>query len=280
MSRTFKLYREFGSLNSPPVFNAFQQGILATGNKIVNSNEDVAVIWSGLWHGRMSGNQTIYHRRIRQEKPTIIIEVGNLLRNYTWRIGINNINALGEFGNSDNLDYDRPKKLSIDLKPVKQNRKSEILIAGQHELSLQWETQPPMSVWVDRIASELKKYTNRTIKFRPHPRARYGTSYQINKYSVDRPAQLPGSYDDYNFDYNYHCVINFNSGPSVQAAVNGCPVICDQSSLAYPVSDQIENIENISLLDREDWFIKLSHTEWTVEEIASGIPLRRLLPYL
>ena len=38
----------------------------------------------------------------------------------------------------------------------------------------------------------------------------------------------------------------------------------------------IENIENILLPDREVWFLKLCHTEWLVDEIAKGIPLKRL----
>ena len=87
---------------------------------------------------------------------------------------------------------------------------------------------------------------------------------------------LPNTYDSFDFDYNYHCVINYNSGPTVQAAINGVPVICDQSGLAYPVSDRLENIENIQLPNREEWFLKLCHTEWTVDEISQGIPLSRI----
>jgi hypothetical protein len=278
--KTFRLYREYGSLNSPPVFDAFQQGIISSGNKIVDNNEDVAVIWSGLWHGRMAQNQSIYHRRRQLGLPTVIIEVGNLIRNQTWRIGINNVNALGEFGNQQNLDLDRPKKLSVNLMSEKQNRRADILIAGQHELSVQWEKQPTIKSWVETTVNEIKKYTDRSIKFRPHPRAHYGTNHRVSGVEIERPILVPGTYDSYNFNYNYHCVINFNSGPAVQAAINGCPVICDSSSLAYPVSDKIKSIENVKLFDREDWFTKLCHTEWSVEEITQGIPLSRLMPYL
>jgi hypothetical protein len=162
----------------------------------------------------------------------------------------------------------------------KQNRRANILIAGQHELSIQWEKQPSVKSWVETTVNEIKKYTDRQIKFRPHPRAHYGTNNRVSGVEIERPILIPGTYDSYNFNYNYHCVINFNSGPAVQAAINGCPVICNSSSLAYPVSDKIENIEKIKLFDREDWFIKLCHTEWTVEEINQGIPLLRLMSYL
>jgi hypothetical protein len=75
-------------------------------------------------------------------------------------------------------------------------------------------------------------------------------------------------------------VVNHNSGPAVQAAINGIPVVCDRSSLAFPVSNSIENINNATLPDRQDWFLKLCHTEWTVDEIAKGIPITRLVPEL
>jgi hypothetical protein len=71
-------------------------------------------------------------------------------------------------------------------------------------------------------------------------------------------------------------VINHNSGPAVQAAINGTPTICDPSSLAFPMSEKWENLENPQLPNREDWFLKLCHTEWTVDEIAQGIPINRL----
>jgi hypothetical protein len=47
--------------------------------------------------------------------------------------------------------------------------------------------------------------------------------------------------------------------------------------LAYPVSGKIEEIETVNLPDRNHWFVKLCHTEWTEEEIAQGIPIARLI---
>jgi hypothetical protein len=93
---------------------------------------------------------------------------------------------------------------------------------------------------------------------------------------MEIPKQVVGSYDDFDIDYLYHCVINHNSGPAVQAVIKGIPIICDSTSLAAPVSNKIENIENLQLLERDDWFVKLCHTEWTVDEIIKGIPLQRL----
>ena len=83
----FRLYREYGALNSPPVFDAFEKGLRSLGHEIVTRNEDVAVIWSVLWQGRMARNQQVY----QSGKPIVIIEVGNLHRGKTWRISLNHI---------------------------------------------------------------------------------------------------------------------------------------------------------------------------------------------
>lgn len=274
----FRLYKEFGALNSQPIFSAFEQGIIKLGHTISNDADAIPVIWSVLWRGRMFPNRNVYNAAKKNQLPVVIIEVGNLKRNYTWRIGIDNINNLGFFENNSNLDHNRPKKLGIFLKDFQLNRKPEILIAGQHEQSLQWQGQPSMHGWINYQIHQIKKYTDRKIVFRPHPR------WPINPVHKDlqvvRPRKIQNDAEVYDNDFHYHCVINHNSGPSVYATLEGVPVICDSSSLAFPVSENIENIENPRVFDREEWLVKLSHTEWTVDEIQCGVPLMRLIPEL
>ena len=272
----FKLYREYGALNSKPVFDAFEAGVKLHGHEIVENGEDVAVIWSVLWQGRMAGNQKIYNVCKALNKPIIILEVGSLKRNETWKVGLGHINNLGFFGNSENLDHERPQKLGLALAPLQTERRAEILIAGQHEHSLQWQGQQSMVKWVQDTVYKLRNHTQRKIVVRPHPRSNF--YLDMPSVTIDRPLRVPNTYDDFNIDYNYHCVINFCSGPSMQAAINGVPVICDSTSLASEISEKIENIENLQMPDRTEWFVKLCHTEWTVTEIQQGIPLARLLP--
>ena len=64
--------------------------------------------------------------------------------------------------------------------------------------------------------------------------------------------------------WDYDAVINYNSGPGIQAVIAGVPAIVDSSSLAYNVTD------------REQWLIDICHTEYTVEEIESGTWVRRI----
>jgi hypothetical protein len=274
----FKIYKENGALNSKPVFDAFEQGINRLGYQIVQSQEDIPVIWSVLWQGRMKSNRQIYENAIKLNKPIIIIEVGNLKRGITWRISVDHVNRNGYFGNEKDLDSHRIEKLNVHLHPERTIRKDQILIACQHRSSLQWQDMPPTESWIRKIVDTVKQYSDRKIVVRPHPRS--PLSLVSNEFEIKKPQKILETYDDFDIKYNFHCVINHNSGPSVQSAINGTPTICDISSLAYPVSSTFEQIENVILPDRSKWFIELAHTEWTLEEIASGMPLSRLIDYL
>ena len=80
--------------------------------------------------------------------------------------------------------------------------------------------------------------------------------------------------------YNYHAIVNHNSGPGIQAALAGCRPIVSASSLAAPVGHLIENIEQPYDIDRTEWLHSIAHTEWTVDELATGDWYTRLLPAL
>jgi hypothetical protein len=270
-----KIYRQFGALNSQAVFDAFSHGIQQLGHEIVEDNEDVAVIWSVLWQGRMMQNQAVYRAAKAANKPIMILEVGNLARGSSWRVSIDNINGRGKFANQHDLDYSRPSRLKVELKPNLVNRRREILIASQHSFSLQWEGMPTMEQWIQNTVNKIKQYSDRAIVVRPHPRSPIHTN--IPGVKIEVPQRVPNTYDGFNIDYNYHCVINHNSGPAVQAAIEGAPIICDESSLAASISEKWENLENPVLPDRQEWFVQLCHTEWLLEELAQGIPQARLI---
>lgn len=270
----FRLYREYGALNSPPVFDAIEQGLKHQGHEIVADNEDVSVIWSVLWSGRMQRNKQIYDNCQHLGKAVMIVEVGNLKRGETWRISLDHINKLGKFANEDNLDISRPQKLGVELQQPPAKRRGEILIACQHQESLQWQGMPAMKDWVADTIEKIKQHTHRRIRVRYHPRSAF--PFKQSGVEIERPVRVPDTYDEFDIFYNYHCVVNHNSGPAVQAAINGIPILCDPSSLAADMSIKWSELDNPYVPERQEWFLKLCHTEWTVEEIRQGIPISRL----
>jgi len=266
------------ALQSQPIWGAFLDGCRQIGIEPVEGvkNADMAVIWSVLWNGRMRMNQTIYEHYRNLNKPVFIIEVGALDRGRTWKISANNITSSGIYGNIENLDPDRNKKIGINLEPFRERRQDSILIVGQHEKSLQWRNQPSTISWLRQKVSEIRAISDRPIIFRPHPRHPISTS-NMPGITFQRPQKISNTYDKFDIDFNHHCIVTHNSGPGIQAVIHGTPVISDISSLAYPVSQPISKIDEILLPDRDAWFQKILHTEWTVDEIRQGIPQNRIL---
>ena len=78
---------------------------------------------------------------------------------------------------------------------------------------------------------------------------------------------------------NAHCAISYTSGASIDAMMNGIPVITPSPyNFVYGISSHdLENVENPILGDRLSLLYKLSYTQWSVEEIIEGKPLKHLL---
>ena len=270
------LFNNFGAKNSVPVFQAIAQGLAAQGHTVVyhDPTADVAVIWSMLWAGRMRPNQEVYTTFRHQSRPVIVAEVGMLQRGQTWKIGINGT-GISSY-NFDNLIAGRADNLNLKLHPWRNG--SNIVIAMQRQDSEQWHGQPPMNQWLESTVAEIRKHSDRPVVIRPHPRS--GCNIPSGCL-IDRPQFNAGSYDDFDFDRvleSAHCVVNWNSGPGSQAVIAGVPAFVGPSSLASPIANwNLAQIENPPRSERSVWLEQLAHTEWTVEEIRSGLPFRRLV---
>ena len=270
------LFNNFGAKNSVPVFQAIAQGLSAQGHTVVyhDITADVAVIWSMLWSGRMRPNQEVYQAFRRQGRPVIVAEVGMIQRGQTWKIGVNGT-GIGSY-NFDNLIPNRAATLELILKPWRSG--TNIVIAMQRHDSGQWHDQPPINQWLESTVAEIRNHTDRSIVIRSHPRS---GCHIPPGCLIDRPHLNAGSYDDFDFERvldTAHCVLNWNSGPGPQAVINGVPAFVGPSSLASPIANwDLSQIEKPSHPDRTQWLEQLAHTEWTVEEIKTGVPFRRLV---
>jgi hypothetical protein len=276
----FNLWRQNGALNSSPIFDAFHAGAVALGHDVVtNSNDGIDVIWSVLWHGRMAGNRSIWEQNIRQSKPTIVLEVGGIKRGTTWKVGINGINRTAYFGEQDN-DRTRADSLGLVCKPWRSDG-DFILICGQHDKSLQWQHMPRMSNWLLDTVKTIQKHTDRPIVFRPHPRCPLpDIEKEFKNVYRQVPNKLAGTYDDFDMKFdNIHATISYSSNPGIHSIINGVPAFVGTSSLAYDVGNDIDflhDIEEPHMGARQHWLNNYAHTEWTIEEISQGLPLKRL----
>lgn len=279
----FSLFREYGALNSKPVFDAFENSLQNAGHIVCENDmhSDIAVIWSVLWHGRMTGNKPIWDYYRKTGRNVIVLEVGGISRGNTWKVGLNGINRSAYHhvvGNSNN----RAKLLGIELSPWKKHD-GYILICGQHDKSLQWKDQPAMSTWFLNTYETIRQYTDRPIVFRPHPRCRLpdierGLKHVHRQY----PSYIANTYDDFDLSFdNVSATISWSSNPGIHSIISGVPAFVGPDSIAYPVANHnLSNIENPFQPDRTQWLNDYAHTEYTVSEIAQGLPLERLTSQL
>ena len=276
----FNLWRQYGALNSSPVFDAFHAGANALGHDVVvNGDNGIDVIWSVLWNGRMSPNRIIWEKNVSQSKPTIVLEVGGIKRGTTWKVGLNGINRTAYFGEQDN-DRTRADSLGLVCKPWRSDG-DFILICGQHDKSLQWQHMPQMSNWLLDTVKTIQKHTDRPIVFRPHPRCPLpDIEKEFKNVYRQVPTKLAGTYDDFDMKFdNIHATISYSSNPGIHSIINGVPAFVGTSSLAYDVGNDIDflhDIEEPHMGARQHWLNNYAHTEWTIEEISQGLPLKRL----
>lgn len=276
----FGIFDNFGAKNSAPVFAALRQGLVALGFEHAShdTQADVAVIWSVLWAGRMRQNRDVWQQFRSTGRPVLVLEVGMLNRGHTWKLSVNGTGSYAYHGQG--IDLNRATRLGLGLLPWREHG-SKIIVCAQRSESLQWQDQLPVERWLEDTRDRVRLYTQRPLVLRTHPRQRIAP---VSGYEIERPIAVAGTYDDFDFYKTLTdawAVINHNSGPGIQAVMAGVPAFVDASSLAAPVANlNLSAIENPVRPDRGRWLIDLAHTEWTVQEIASGWPIERLLPRL
>jgi hypothetical protein len=230
----------------------------------------------------MVANQAVWSHYRAQDKPVIVIDIGALYRGETWKIALNSITATGYYGHQENLDWDRPKRLGISL-AINLSRNPRIVIAAQHARSQQVVGLSSMEGWIIDQIERLRAVTDRPIVVRPHPRSALdwaGLVHLPKDVTIETPQRIANTYDSYNLAFDCHATVNYNSGPGIQAALAGTRPIVNDSSLAYPVSISMNNIEQPYTVDRDQWLVEICHTEYTVEEIKQGLWIRRLRSHL
>jgi len=262
--------------NSKPVMSAVLDCLQVRGIQTQENSmtSDAAVIWSVLWAGRMAANQAVYEHYRSQGRPVIIIEIGALYRGDTWKIAVNNITADGYYGNHVNLDWDRPRKLKISL-ATQFNSQPNIIVALQHDRSLQ-VSGLNMSDWLHSTLQILRNSTDRPVTVRPHPRCRLAFDNLPAGVTIETPNRVPNTYDSFDMHYDCHALVNYNSGPGIQAAIAGVRPVVAPSSLAYPVGMSFGEIEQPYTRDRDTWLVQVCHTEYTLDELRQGTWISRL----
>jgi hypothetical protein len=156
-----------------------------------------------------------------------------------------------------------------------------ILICGQHTKSEQWHDMPQPIQWLKNTVDSVRHYSDKLIIFRPHPRDwHWAANFSYRDIQIKIPKHIQGTYDNFDFEddlKNAWAVINPTSNTGILSIINGVPAFVTPSSLAAPVGNlDFSYINFPSRPSREKWLEEICHCEWTIEEIAQGIPLKRI----
>ena len=277
-----EVWTEYGPLNSKPIFDAFIKSLKDAGDTVYlnkSANADVAVIWSVLWRGRMEQYKKIWNDYRSRGKPVIVIEVGGLRRNHSFKIGINGINRDADFANQT-FDDKRWPLFKHTLTPWNPTGEM-IVICGQHDSSEQWKGLPRMEQWIVQQIQEIRKFTTRPILVRPHPRntIQFKES-DFKNVKLRLPKRDYKTYDDTDFKVTLErtwAVVNHSSNPAMEAVIRGIPVFVSESSLCHDVGNiKLADINTPAMPSRLRWANWLSYTEWFKDEIEAGLPWARI----
>ena len=219
-------------------------------------------------------------------KPIIIIETPLLGRtigrrhNY-YRVGLNHyLNNLAEFNNKD-CKPDRFNKLGLSIKPWRTNGE-HILVLGQNlnDASL---LGADMDLWVTTTIRHLLRITKRPIVFRDHPENSNKIREVISRNFHDtKQVEYDENMTIRDSLQNAHCCVAYTSGSSLDAILDGVPVIpTSQYNFVWEISSHsINDIENPKLGEREQLLYNLAYAQWSVQEIQKGKPWDHLYEYI
>ena len=267
------------ALNAAPVMQAFLDGCRASKIQLVEDSmdADIAVIWSLVWAGRMRENKQVWDEYRNTNRNVIVLEVGMLQRGTTWKLGLNGINNTA-YPWAHNQTDSRANQLGLELQPWT-NSGDKIIVCAQRTDSEQWAGQPELNQWIVSTVNAIKQFSDRKVIVRPHPR--FVPKKLPPNINIQLPRSIPGTYDSFDFDngiLDAWAVVNHNSGPGTQAILNGVPAFVGSASLASPVANfDLANIENPMRPERQQWLNDLAYTEWTINEIQQGLPIKLLL---
>lgn len=205
----------------------------------------------------------------------------------------------GKF-NNDNVDNSRWEKFKktnkINLHDWK-SRGDNILILGQVEndsalIDMYDNGYISVNDWIFKTIKIIRKYTDRPIILRPHPKDRYSLckiehlltkkykniSLSTNFNSTNDLNGGKGLENDFNQSY---CAVSYNSNSLVEAALYGIPIfVADKyATTASLTQGNISCIENLDYsIDRDSWCNKAVYTVWSAEEFKSGEAWAHLKP--
>lgn len=258
---------------------------------------DLAIMF-GSWKPRDHLHHTLRTSIVKSGTPFVCLETPLLGRkvfkpNKHQRVGVNGfLNRDAHFIEDKNYPKDRLEDLDIQYKGWHLNAGNKIIIAMQlaGDASLRHND---ISQWCMDTVKTLREHTDRPIEIRTHPgmsNKGWGNYEELFKHFLFNDIKNINFVNGRDTPWedhlkNAYCVVAYTSGLSIDAIVNGIPVIaCDEGNFAWNIGERkLKNIEKLNIAREEDvqqWLQNLAYCQWTPEEMESGKCYDHLKPII
>lgn len=188
-------------------------------------------------------------------------------RKHYTSLGWNGLNGHAQFPEYPDDGGKRFQEIGGVINPWRENPNGYVLILGQlkGDASLYgFDAETGYNKWV----RELLKRGERVL-FRHHPESiKHKRQWDIKGAEISQ-GSLQEALDGCKY------AIVYNSNSAVDAILNGTPCVAmDKGSMVYELCGK--GIGDIIRPDREKVLNQVAHSQWTLSEIATGEPLKKL----
>ena len=127
--------------------------------------------------------------------------------------------------------------------------------------------------WARNTCNFIKEKTNLKVRIRRHPNRWFWK---------DHTKDIENLFKDVEFSYGEKVslkqdledvshLVTISSKCCIEALLNGSHIFLkDKSSIAWDVSNDLEDINSPKTFDRQQWLNDISYSHWTLEEISNG----------
>ena len=283
----------------PQIIVNFIEGVWACGDKgqivcdYTPVDSDVAVVQGFVHPGSKNGEhltlrKAVFEKQQRDGKRSIIVDSNLFLyadkgnSNKFLRFSYDGVFPdTGEYCNN-NPDPARweliSNRLGIKLKPFRTTG-NNILLCCQRDGGWSMGGQSLMP-WIVKTVQQIRHHSDRPIVIRFHPgdknilnHKRMLARYRLKNVIVSHAENILQDFQ------SAYCVVNYNSSPTVAAAIEGIPTIVldpKRSQAAEVSHSRLEDINNLKEFNREIWIQKMAQMHWSLDELKDGTAWRHL----
>jgi hypothetical protein len=284
----------------------FGNGVSAIGDSYVSTNfsdnrekpEADCYVQFNIYNPYYNYNRAVQPQAFQyildQHKPFLVCEEGAFrqfpeYKRFGW---YSYKNGIGIFDNGD-IDSNRWQQFKKDTGisiPDWNSPGENILIMAQIEKdsALIEMYEAGYTSFVEFVIEQiytLRKYTDRPIVVRPHPRAVYSFDTAINtlhniknvsvskNFSYDTENSLNGGSGLQTDLDSAYCVVTYSSNSGVEAVCQGIPTFAlSSTSSIYDIAHtDLSLIENLNYnIDIEKWCNQIAYSVWSPSELGSG----------